>query len=62
MDINSLNQRLDAIEDLSVYNTQLTQIRSRMSRLPDMERTISKVFAYSVRNSVRAVYFENISF
>lgn len=27
-----------------------------------MERTQSKVFAYSVRNSVRAVFFENVSF
>lgn len=62
MDIGRLNERLDSIEDLSQYNAQLTQLRGRLSRLPDMERTISKVFAYSVRNSIRAVYFENISF
>ena len=27
-----------------------------------MERVQSRVFAYSVRNSIRAVYFENVSF
>ena len=27
-----------------------------------MERIQSKVFAYSVRNSIRAVFFENVSF
>ena len=62
MDINRLNDRLDAIEDLSKHNSQLIGLRANLSRLPDLERTMSKVFAYSVRNSVRAIYFENVNF
>lgn len=62
MNISRLNDRLDAIEDLQKYNSQLSCLRVKLSRLPDMERLQSKVFAYSVRNSVRAVFFENVSF
>lgn len=30
--------------------------------MPDLERIITKVFSYSVKNAVKAIYFENVSF
>lgn len=30
--------------------------------MPDIERMMNKLFTYSVRQNVRAIYFENISF
>lgn len=62
MDTGRINERLDAIEDFQTYSHLLSLLRNRLTRLPDMERTQSKVFAYSVRNSIRAVFFENVSF
>ena len=62
MDTYRLNDRLDAIEDLIRFNTELCSVRQKLGRLPDMERMQAKVFAYSVRNSIRAVFFENVSF
>lgn len=62
MDIDSLNERYDSVEDLISHKHELDHLRKRLEKLPDMERMMSKVFTYSVRTSVKAVYFENVSF
>jgi len=30
--------------------------------MPDIERMMNKIFTYSIRSNVKAIYFENISF
>ena len=62
MDIDALNERYDSVEDMMNHKHEAEHLRNRLSKLPDMERMMSKVFTYSVRTSVKAVYFENVSF
>ena len=31
-----------------------------MAGLPDLEKILSRVFVYSVKNSIKAVYFEKV--
>ena len=62
MEQDTLEERLDSVEDLMAHTHELNHLRKRLEKLPDMERMMSKVFTYSVRTSVKAVYFENVSF
>lgn len=32
-----------------------------MSRLPDLEKLLAKIFTYSVKHSVEAIYFEDVN-
>lgn len=33
-----------------------------MAKLPDLEKMLAKVFVYSVRNTAKAVHFEQVEF
>jgi hypothetical protein len=40
----------------------MDDFRTKLGKVGDLERRLSKVFTYSIRHSVKAIYFENISF
>lgn len=61
-EINRINERLDSVEDLMMHHHDVQRLVQKLSKLPDLERIMSKVFTYSVRAQVKAIYFENVSF
>jgi hypothetical protein len=36
-------------------------LRARLSKLPDLEKLLAKIFTYSIKHSVDAIYFEDVS-
>jgi len=36
-------------------------VRNRLARLPDIEKLLAKVFTYSIKQRVKAIYFEDVS-
>lgn len=61
MNIEKLNDRLDAVEDLMKYNYQLEQCRVELAKLPDLEKLLARIFSYSVKHRIQAIYFEDVS-
>lgn len=59
--IEDINERLDAIEDLQNLNNLRDSFQSELKKLPDLERMCSRIYSYSIKALVRAVYFEDIS-
>ncbi|CDW72387.1 dna mismatch repair protein msh6 [Stylonychia lemnae] len=51
IDIDKINDRLDAIEDLTKNFKYLDEFRQNISRMPDIERILSQVYRYSVHKS-----------
>ena len=62
MNLQKLEDRLDSIEDLMSYSHEASVTSGGLRNIPDMERIITKVFTYSIKSSVKAIYFENVSF
>ena len=61
MNINRINDRLDAVEDLMQYQFETDIFRAKASKLPDIERLLARMFTYSVKSKFKAVFFENVS-
>jgi DNA mismatch repair protein MSH6 len=61
MNINKINDRLDAVEDLIKHQYETDVFRSKLAKLPDLERLLAKLYTYSVKHKVKAIYFENVS-
>jgi len=61
MNIQKINQRLDAIEDLIEHQYETDVFRSKVAKLPDLEKLLAKLYTYSVKHKVKAIYFENVS-
>lgn len=36
-------------------------MRARLSKLPDLEKLLARIFTYSIKHSVKAIYFEDVS-
>lgn len=36
-------------------------VRNRLARLPDIEKLLAKIFTYSIKQRVKAIYFEDVS-
>lgn len=60
-DIKRLNERLDAVEDLMEHQFESDVLRSKLAKLPDLEKLVAKLYTYSVKHKVKAIYFENVS-
>lgn len=56
-----INERLDAVEDLMRYQDETCKFRAKLSKLPDLEKLLAKIFTYSIKHSVEAIYFEDVS-
>ncbi len=61
MNIIKINDRLDAVEDLIKHQYETDVFRSKIGKLPDLERLLAKLYTYSVKHKVKAIYFENVS-
>ena len=62
VDPEKINERLDAVEDLVNMPVDLAKFREKLGSLSDLERIMSKVFLYSVKNEFRIVSFDNSHF
>jgi len=61
INIQKINDRLDAVEDLMANQYETDVFRSKLGKLPDLEKLLAKIYTYSVRHRVKAIYFENVS-
>ena len=61
LDICKIEQRLDAIEDLLEHQHETDDLRVKLSKLPDIEKLLARLFTYSIKHKVKAIYFEDVS-
>jgi len=61
LNIGKIEQRLDAVEELIRLQYETDQFRSRVGKLPDLERLLAKIYTYSIKSKIKAIYFENVS-
>jgi DNA mismatch repair protein MSH6 len=40
---------------------EATVARVKMRKLPDLEKLLAKIFTYSIKHRVKAIYFEDVS-
>ena len=50
-----------AVEDLIQFQYETDSIRAKMAKLPDIEKLLAKIFTYSIKHRVKAIYFEDVS-
>jgi DNA mismatch repair protein MSH6 len=55
--ISDLNERLEAVEDLMQHQDLLSNMRHAMSKLPDLERLLSRIHAHSIARNQSAVMY-----
>lgn len=61
MDVDTINQRLDAIEDLNKNGHFIKDFQKMVEKTGDIERTLARLFKYSMRQKERFVMFEDVS-
>ena len=61
LSIEKIEARLDAVDDLICFQSETDILRSRLSKLPDLEKLLAKIFTYSIKHHVKAIYFEDVS-
>ena len=61
LDPEKINERLDAVEDLMENEELLDLFQGALSKLPDLERMINKVYNLSNKRRMSAVYFEDFA-
>lgn len=61
LNADKINSRYDAIEDLMCWQHETDVLRARLSKLPDLEKLLAKIFTYSIKHKVKAIYFEDVS-
>lgn len=58
--IDKIETRLDAISDLMTFQSDTDILRARLGKLPDLEKLMAKIFTYSIKHNVKAIYFEDV--
>ena len=61
LDVDRIEARLDAIEDLLVNQHEADELRAKLGKMPDLEKLLAKIFTYSIKHKVKAIYFEDVS-
>lgn len=61
MSVEKIENRLDAVNDLITFQSETDTLRARFAKLPDLEKLLAKIFTYSIKHSVKAIYFEDVS-
>jgi len=56
-----IEERFDAIEDLIAEENATCKVRINLKKMPDLEKLLAKIFSYSIKHSVDAIYFEDVS-
>lgn len=59
--IDFINERLEIIDNLIANSDLLNNFRSQLSKWPDLERQVTKIYKFAMQTSSKAVYFEDIS-
>ena len=59
--IEKIEARLDAVSDLIEHDADTNIIRCRLKKYPDIEKLLAKIFTYSIKKSIKAIYFEDVS-
>jgi DNA mismatch repair protein MSH6 len=57
-DASKIEARLDAVEEFKSYPNIREEFTKSLSKFPDLERIISRIYTYSVRTSVKAIYID----
>ena len=57
-DAKKINERLDAVTDLVKNPTILDMLQLKFRKLPDIERMLSRIYTYSAKNTVKAIYID----
>lgn len=61
LNIKKIESRLDAITEIMAFQHETDVLRARLKKLPDLEKLLAKIFTYSIKHSVKAIYFEDVS-
>ena len=61
MNISQITQRQLAVDDLIQFQYDTDSIRAKLGKLPDVEKLLVKIFSYSIKHRVKAIYFEDVS-
>ena len=59
--VDKIQRRLDAVEDMIEHQHETDVLRARLRKLPDLERLMAKIFTYSLKHKIKAIYFEDVS-
>lgn len=61
LDIDLVNERLDAVEDLMKNPVFIEKFDKEAKKLPDLERLLSRISTWAVKTNSKAVYFEDVA-
>ena len=61
MNIQQISQRQLAILDLIDHQYDTDSIRAKLGKMPDIEIMLARIFSYSIKHRVKAIYFEDVS-
>jgi DNA mismatch repair protein MSH6 len=61
MRIEGIESRLDSVEDLINHPHEINVLRTKLFKLNDMEKQLSRLYQYSINKNKNAVYFEDVS-
>lgn len=59
--IESIEERIDSVEDLSNNINMMRSLQEDFSKLSDLEKKLSWLYKYSINRNQKAIYFENVS-
>jgi DNA mismatch repair protein MSH6 len=59
--IERITARQNAVFDLMEHQFETDVFRGKLGKLPDLEKLLAKLYTYSVKHRVKAIYFENVS-
>ena len=59
-DVDSINERLNIVDEFIQNEELITKIRTNLLKWPDIERQCNKFFKISLNNNSKAVYFEDV--
>ena len=61
LDVVAINDRLDAIEDLHNIENFGEEFCTGMRKIPDLERLLTRIYNYGVKQAERVIIFEEVS-
>jgi DNA mismatch repair protein MSH6 len=61
MNIEKIRERQDAVSDLITLQFETDSVRAKLAKMPDIEKLLAKIFTYSIKHRIKAIYFEDVS-
>lgn len=62
LNVEEIVDRQNAVQDLICCEHETGVVRAKMGKnLPDLEKLLARIFAYSVKHRIKAIYFEDVS-